>query len=73
MEKILIKYSQLRDTEDNLDNITKFKCNIISQITVTFYYFSYETNPRFVAITVLEFIFLILKFRKILLLELKKK
>ena len=42
-------YSGFRDTEANSNNIT----NINSRINV-FSYLSNETNPRFVAITVLE-------------------
>ena len=45
-----MKCNMFRDTEANFNNIT----NINSQITVNFYYILNETNPRFIAITVLE-------------------
>ena len=56
LRKILIKYSEFRYAEANSNNITWYKVNINSQINVTFYYLSNETEnkTRYVAVTVLE-------------------
>ena len=33
-KKTLIKYSELRDTEDNFNNLTQYKDSILSQIFI---------------------------------------
>ena len=43
-----MKYSKLRDMEDNFNNINLNKDNINSQINVTFYNPLNKTNQRFV-------------------------
>ena len=48
------KYSKFRPIGADFNHITQCMDNINSYMDVNFYYFSNETNPRFVAITALE-------------------
>ena len=54
MEKKLLKYFKFLYTRANFNPISYYNNNINNHINVNFYYLSNETNPGFVALTVLE-------------------